>query len=159
MGKAGPEPSSLIQWILTTEADVGDLILPEYWFPRPSTEITVPACRTVGNIKLVLEFQQPRWHCARLFCCFSRIWLFATPWTRVYQAPLSMRFSRPEHWSGLLCPPPGDPPNPRIEPVSLAAPVPKVGSLPLSHQGIPHGDISTLQSEHTKASYLRDICF
>ena len=31
------------------------------------------------------------------------------------QALLSMGFSRQEHWSGLLCPPPGDLPNPGIE--------------------------------------------
>ena len=28
----------------------------------------------------------------------SRVWLFATPWTAVYQAPLSMGFSRQECW-------------------------------------------------------------
>ena len=27
------------------------------------------------------------------------------------EAPLSMRFSRQEYWSGLLCPPPGDLPD------------------------------------------------
>ena len=32
-------------------------------------------------------------------------------------------FSRQEHWSGLPCSPPGDPPNPGIEPVSLRSPV------------------------------------
>ena len=31
----------------------------------------------------------------------SRVWLFATPWTVAYQAPLSMWFSRQECWSGL----------------------------------------------------------
>ena len=31
----------------------------------------------------------------------SRVWLLATPWTAAYQAPLSMGFSRQEHWSGL----------------------------------------------------------
>ena len=31
-------------------------------------------------------------------------------------APLSTGFSRQEHWSGLPCPPPGDLPNPGIEP-------------------------------------------
>ena len=30
-----------------------------------------------------------------------------TPWTVARQAPLSMGFSRQEHWSGLPCPPPG----------------------------------------------------
>ena len=31
----------------------------------------------------------------------SRVRLFATLWTVTYQAPLSMEFSRQEHWSGL----------------------------------------------------------
>ena len=35
------------------------------------------------------------------------------------QAPLSMGLSKQEYWSGLPCPPPGDLPNPGIEPVSL----------------------------------------
>ena len=46
----------------------------------------------------------------------SRVQLFVTPWTVARQAPPSMRFSRQEYWSGLPCPPPGDLPNPRIEP-------------------------------------------
>ena len=33
---------------------------------------------------------------------FSAVQLFATPWTVVLQAPLSMEFSRQEYWSGLL---------------------------------------------------------
>jgi len=37
---------------------------------------------------------------------FSCIRLFATLWTLVCQAPLSMGFSRQEYWSGLPCPPP-----------------------------------------------------
>ena len=36
------------------------------------------------------------------------------------QAPLSMGFSRQEYWSRLPCPPPGDLPEPGIEPVSPA---------------------------------------
>jgi len=46
----------------------------------------------------------------------------ATPWTIACQAPLSMRFSRQEHWSGLPCSPPGDLPNPGIKPTSLRSP-------------------------------------
>ena len=42
---------------------------------------------------------------------------------RRFQAPLSMEFSRQEYWGGLLFPSPGDLPDSRIEPVSLAAPV------------------------------------
>ena len=32
--------------------------------------------------------------------------LLATPWTAAYQAPLSMRFSRQEYWSGVPLPSP-----------------------------------------------------
>ena len=42
--------------------------------------------------------------------------LFATLWTVARQAPLSMEFSRQEFWSGLPFPPPGDLPDPGIEP-------------------------------------------
>ena len=47
------------------------------------------------------------------------------------QAPLSMGFSRQEYWSGLPCPPPGELPNPGIEPKSLLLHW-QVGSLPLA---------------------------
>ena len=53
---------------------------------------------------------------------FSHVWLFATPWTVARQAPLSVRFSRQEHWSGLPCPLLGDLPNIGIEPTSPASP-------------------------------------
>ena len=44
------------------------------------------------------------------------------PMTAARQAPLSLGFSRQEYWSGLLYPPPGDLPDPGIEPVSLTSP-------------------------------------
>ena len=37
---------------------------------------------------------------------FSRVRLFATPWTAAQQAPPSLGFSRQEHWSGLPFPSP-----------------------------------------------------
>ena len=37
-------------------------------------------------------------------------------------APLSVRFSRQEQWSGLPFPSPGDLPDPGIKSVSLASP-------------------------------------
>ena len=45
-----------------------------------------------------------------------------TPWTVAHQAPLSMGFSRQEYWRGLPFLPPGDLPDPGIEPASLASP-------------------------------------
>ena len=47
---------------------------------------------------------------------------FVTPWTLACQAPLSMGFSRQEHWSGLPFPTLGDLPDSRIKPMSPASP-------------------------------------
>ena len=44
----------------------------------------------------------------------------AVPWNIACQAPLSMGFSRQEHWSGLPFPSPRDLPDPGIEPGSPA---------------------------------------
>ena len=56
----------------------------------------------------------------------------ATLWTAAHLTPPSMRFSRQEYWRGLPCPPPGDRPDPGIEP---AAPALQADSLLLSHPG------------------------
>ena len=51
------------------------------------------------------------------------------------QAPLSMGFSRQEYCSGLLCPPPGDLPNPGIEPRSPALQADSLPSEPPERLG------------------------
>ena len=45
-----------------------------------------------------------------------------TPWTVARQLPLFITFSRQEYWSALPFPPPGDLPDPGIEPPSPASP-------------------------------------
>ena len=47
------------------------------------------------------------------------------------QVPLSMIFFRQEYWSGLLFPSPGDLPDPRIKPGSLALQADSLPSEPL----------------------------
>ena len=64
---------------------------------------------------------------------FSHVWLFATPWTVVCQASLSMEFSRQVYWSGLPCPSPGDLSNRGIKPRSPVSSASQADSLPLSH--------------------------
>ena len=44
-----------------------------------------------------------------------------TPWTAAHQAPLSTGLPRQEYWSGVPLPPPGDLPDPGIEPESPAS--------------------------------------
>ena len=55
----------------------------------------------------------------------------AALWTAPRQAPLSMRLSRQEYWSGLPGPPPGDLPDPGVEPESRVS---CTGGWVLGHQ-------------------------
>ena len=82
------------------------------------------------------KFPQPHHSKERVcvLCHFSRVRLSATPLTVARQAPLSLGFSRQEHWSGWPCPPPRDLPQPGVEPVS---PESQVDPSPLSHRGSP----------------------
>ena len=91
---------------------------------------THPSCTQQVDILFVSA-----WSSSSLFsCCFfslkkwcmccalllSCVRLFASPWTVACQAPLSMRFARQGYWRGLLCPPAGDLPNPKVKPRSPA---------------------------------------
>ena len=48
--------------------------------------------------------------------------ILCDPCTVARQAPLSVGFSRQEHWTGLPCPPPGDLPDPGITLLSPVSP-------------------------------------
>ena len=80
-------------------------------------------------------FFNPRWELKNYFTSFfasidycavlslfGRVRLFVTPQTVARPVPLSIGFSRQECWSGLPSPPPGDLPDPGIEPSSLKSP-------------------------------------
>ena len=91
-------------------------------------------------IRVLLEFSSSFRLNNILLCvlsCISHVWLFATPWTVVLQAPLAMGVSRQEYWSGLPFPFPGDLPDPGIKPSTPTSPALQADSLPLSHQGSP----------------------
>ena len=79
---------------------------------------------------------------------FSRVRLFATPWTAARHIPLSVGFCRQEYWSGLPCPPPGDRHDPAIETRSLASPALAGGFLTAESPGksLPPTLVSTSQS-------------
>ena len=72
-----------------------------------------------------------------MLSCFSCARLFATLCSVAHQAPLSMGFSRKEHWNGLPRPPPGNLPDPGIEPTPLMSPVLQASSSPLGPPGNP----------------------
>ena len=81
-------------------------------------------------------------------CCavLSHVPLLATPGTVAHQAPLPMRLSGQEYWSGLPCPPLGDLSNPGIKPRPSTL---QVDSLPTKPPGKPVntgvGSLSLLQ--------------
>ena len=75
----------------------------------------------ITTIYLICEttFWEYGYACVRVQS-LSHVLLFVTPWIVVRQAPLSMGFSRQEHWSGWPFPSPGDLPDPGTEPAPLA---------------------------------------
>ena len=92
------------------------------------------------------------------------VWLFVIPWTEARQAPLSMRSSRQEYWSGLLCLPPGYLPDPGME---TRPPACRWILYSLSHREAPkqwrpkdddknqdNGDQTTWKSEKKQMSLL-----
>ena len=66
------------------------------------------------------------------------------------EAPLSMEFSGHEYWSGLICPFPGDLPNPGIEPEFPVTPASQANSLSLSPLGKPHVYVCVCIYTHTQ---------
>ena len=93
------------------------------------------------NICLFIESNRMTWIVMCVLSCFSHVQLCETLWAVAHQAPLSMRFSRKEYWSGLPCPPGGDLPNPGVEPMSPPAPALQVDSSSLTHWGSPCSNI------------------
>ena len=67
-----------------------------FWHPLNPNHIEI--CSSEGNVKVK---------------SLSGIWLFATPWTVAYEAPLSMGFFRQQYWGGLQFPSPGETSWPR----------------------------------------------
>ena len=83
----------------------------------------VQGCHSKSFIlKCNTHHQIPRFHyfVRAVLSRFSCVWLFETPWTAAPRLLCPWGFSRQEYWSGLPCPPPGDLPNPGMEPRSPA---------------------------------------
>ena len=93
---------------------------------------------TLGTLKISTGRRRPPPHFWHVCILSSSVMSDSvTPWTVARQAPLSMGFSRQEYWSELLCPPPGDLPDPGIQPVSLCLLHWQAGSSPLAPAGKP----------------------
>ena len=109
------------------------------WHPTPVMSLLCPPSYLFNSVVLQMCSED-----ACILSHFSCIWLFVIPWTVAHQAPLSMEFTRQEYWSGLSWPPPGDLPNPGIEPTSLMSPVLQAGSLPLARSDLHQNQLRCL---------------
>ena len=76
-----------------------------------------------------------------LLSCFSHVRFFMTLRTLAGQTLLPIGLSWQEYWSGLLFPPPGDLPDPGIEPVSPMSPALAGRFLPPALPGKPQSTI------------------
>ena len=72
--------------------------------------------------------------CAVLYLVAQSCPALCDPMTVACRAPRSTGFSRQEYWRGLPCPPPGDLPDPGIEP---RCPTLQADSLPSEPPGKP----------------------
>ena len=72
----------------------------------------------------------------------NKFWVFEKTTNRpvARQAPLCREFSRQEYWRGLPFPPPGDLPDPGIEPPSPASAASAGGFFTTEPPGSPGGD-------------------
>ena len=66
------------------------------------------------------------------------------PWPVAHRAPLSMEFSRQEHWSRSPCPTPGDLPDPGIKLASLRALALAGGFFSTTWEALCHTDSDTI---------------
>ena len=70
---------------------------------------SVPGILQAGILEWVAISFSSAWKWKVKVKSFSRVQLFATPWTAAHQAPLSMGFPRQEYWSGVSLPSPANP--------------------------------------------------
>ena len=123
----------------------------EYWKHSAEHNGPGPHCPRMELLKVCYFQSWENVHYIMLLLLhFNSVWLCVTPWTVACQAPLSMKFSRQEYWSGLPCHPPEDLPDSGIQP---RAPTLQADSLLLSHQGSPH-NIRII----SKTKFLKCLC-
>ena len=82
----------------------------DYWSGVPLSSLHAKLQQPFGkSFALFTRKKKHLWASATLLLLLSRfscVRLCVTPWTAAHQAPLSLGFSRQEHWSGLPFPSP-----------------------------------------------------
>ena len=107
-----------------------------YIFQRKMSLLILPCGRFIAQIANSSPAQQLFLFsvcvCVCVCVCYSLscVQLFATPSTAAHQIPLSLEFSRQEHWNGLLFPSPGFLPDLGTKPGSSALQAHSLSSEP-----------------------------
>ena len=105
-----------------------------------------------------LFFSQMNWTVnACMLSRFSRVRLFVTPRTAAHQAPLSMRFSRQEHWGGFATPSSSGSSCPGIKAASLMSPALAWGFFTTSATGKANSFPQLMRKLLSKIRLLRPL--
>ena len=136
----------------------GWLSLPSKGLSRVLSSTTIQKASILQHSAFfMVQLSHPHMATGKMMCVCVLSWveLFAVPWTEACQSPLSIEFSRQEHWSGFPFPTPGYLPYPGIKPESLASPALADGFfLPLCHLGK-----TTVLTIWTFVSKVRSLLF
>ena len=103
-------------WVIWISRVVLNWVMKIYWiamsFPNKVIFWSTDYWKLTSSYRETKEILD--WLC--VWSSFSRVWLFASPWTVDGQGPLSIRFSRQEYWTELPFPIPRDLPKSGIDP-------------------------------------------
>ena len=112
------------------DSTLQDVMYKSQDFSSPLPSYSISTVSAAGSLVVGIRITHIHLTLQHVLSHFSHVWLFSTLWTTAHQAPLSMGFSRQEHWHGLPRPPPGDLPDPKIE---LASHIFCIGRWVLNH--------------------------
>jgi len=120
---------------------------------RRPTRLPVPGILQARTLEWVTISFSNAWKGKVKVKSLSCVWLFATPWSAAYQAPLPMGFSRQEYWSAVPLPsPPYSPTDSLNKPHYFhESAFRKVASNP--HKVKASGDFSVIPLEYLKDPY------
>ena len=108
---------------------------------RGGAELHIPVASLLIDMAGDIPFAPPVKRLCLRVKSFQSCQILCDLWTVAHQAPLSVGFSRQEHWSGLPFPPPGDLPRRDQTCISYISCIGKrvqVGSLPVAPLGKPN---------------------
>ena len=124
------------------------------WWICTKLAVVIISWKYVGQIIMLFTLNLSS-ACVRSL--FGHVWLCATLWTVARQAPLSMKFSRQEYWSGLPVFLQEPFPTQRRNPQSPVSPALQASSSPLAPPSSPNLHSAVCQLYLNKAGRRRKL--